>query len=227
MRKTVRSLVALASLALPLAALAAPLVAVVESVKGDVEGIAFMDYVAAGQVIRLGPRDTIVLGYLKSCLRETITGGTVIVLDDQSLVQAGEVRRSTVKCDPARASIHPGDSKENAGNVFRSGPRLASAPSDGPPVLVLYGRSPMLEIGAARGTLTIERRDRTEPPITHEVRDGAVLRGRFIDLAAARIALAPGGRYRASLGTAGVDFAVDAGAEPGAGPIAGRLLRFD
>jgi hypothetical protein len=33
-----------------------------------------MDYVQAGQIIRLGPHETIVLSYMSSCLRETITG---------------------------------------------------------------------------------------------------------------------------------------------------------
>ena len=40
----------------------------------DVE---FMDYVGTGQVIKLAPRDVLVLSYLKSCEHETITGGTV------------------------------------------------------------------------------------------------------------------------------------------------------
>ena len=39
-------------------------------------------------MIKLGPRDTIVLGYLKSCWRETITGGTVTVGAEQSEVKA-------------------------------------------------------------------------------------------------------------------------------------------
>ena len=45
--------------------------AVVEEIQGSVPGIAFMDYVEPGQIIRLGAHDRIVLGYLKSCWRET------------------------------------------------------------------------------------------------------------------------------------------------------------
>jgi hypothetical protein len=52
-------------------------IAVVETLTGNPSGVEFMDYVRAGQVIRLGPHQTIVLSYVASCVRETITGGTV------------------------------------------------------------------------------------------------------------------------------------------------------
>jgi hypothetical protein len=51
-------------------------VALVENLTGNSPGVEFMDYVRAGQVIRLDPHQTIVLSYMSSCLRETITGGT-------------------------------------------------------------------------------------------------------------------------------------------------------
>ena len=35
-----------------------------------------MDYVSAGKIIKLGPKGQVVLGYMKSCWRETITGGS-------------------------------------------------------------------------------------------------------------------------------------------------------
>ena len=45
-----------------LAAAEAP-VAVVEDVQGTVAGVEFMDYVAPGKVIKLGPNGAVVLGY--------------------------------------------------------------------------------------------------------------------------------------------------------------------
>ena len=63
------------------------------SVSGDL-----MEYVRAGQIIRLGPRETIVLSYMSSCLRETITGGTVTVGKDWSEVQSGKVQRLRGQC---------------------------------------------------------------------------------------------------------------------------------
>src|SRR5262249_23532857 len=58
-----------------------------------------MDYVDPGQVIRLGAHDRIVLGYLRSCWRETISGGTVTVGTEQSEVAGGEVARDKVACE--------------------------------------------------------------------------------------------------------------------------------
>ena len=48
-----------------LAAAQAP-VAVVEEVQGKVTGAEFMDYVAPGAVIKIGPAGMVVLGYMKS-----------------------------------------------------------------------------------------------------------------------------------------------------------------
>jgi hypothetical protein len=80
-----------------LAAAQAP-VAVVEDVQGKVTGAEFMDYVAPGAVIKLGPGSTVVLGYMKSCWRETITGvGTVIVGSEESMVHLSEVKAGKVR----------------------------------------------------------------------------------------------------------------------------------
>ena len=68
-------------------AVAEPPVALVEELQGKVTGAEFMDYVTPGQVIKIGPGGSIVLSYLKSCRRETISGiGTVIVGSDASKV---------------------------------------------------------------------------------------------------------------------------------------------
>jgi hypothetical protein len=64
-------------------ALAAPIpVALVEEVSGAPAGVEFMDYVETGKTIELGARGGIVLSYLNSCVRETISGGTVTVGTD-------------------------------------------------------------------------------------------------------------------------------------------------
>ncbi len=212
--------------AVSLAVAAHGLVAVVESVKGDVPGIEFMDYVSTGQVIKLGPKDSIVLGYLKSCLQETITGGTVIVLEDQSLVQLGTVKRSTVPCDAGHMKLKPREAKESAGNVFRSGPAdPASAPAPVP--LNLYGQSPVIEVNDRRDPLIIERLDKAGERMEIEIKDNTLLRNRFVDLHKTGTRLARGARYSASQGTAKIEFTIDADAQPGATPIIGRLLSFD
>ena len=81
------------------AAAAAPLdVALVDGFNGNSSSIGFMDYVHAGQVIRLGPRETLVLSYVTSCVRETITGGIVTIGADSSEVQSGQVVRTRGQC---------------------------------------------------------------------------------------------------------------------------------
>jgi hypothetical protein len=81
------------------AAVAGPLeVALVEELGSASSSVAFMDYLHTGQVIRLAPRDTLVLTYLTSCTRETITGGTVTIGTDSSEVQSGQVVRMRGHC---------------------------------------------------------------------------------------------------------------------------------
>src|ERR1700704_6081371 len=103
-----------------LAAAQAP-VAVVEDVQGPVTGAEFMDYVAPGKVIKLGPAGTVVLGYMKSCRRETITGvGTVIVGAEESVVDPGEVKASKVRCDSSHSQPIDREVGESAATSFRS-----------------------------------------------------------------------------------------------------------
>jgi hypothetical protein len=101
------------------AAAAGPVEVALEKVTGDSSGVEFMDYVHTGQVILLGSGDTIVLGYLHSCVRETITGGLVTVGSNQSEVQTGTVSRTRVQCDPGRASVTHEQSNVFAGRIFR------------------------------------------------------------------------------------------------------------
>jgi hypothetical protein len=90
----------------------------VESVSGNPSGVEFMDYVQAGQIIRLGPHDTIVLRYMNSCLLETITGGTVTVGTYSSQVQSGEVRRTEEECNVGRMVL-TGAQSDIGGRTFR------------------------------------------------------------------------------------------------------------
>ena len=98
-RSCVAVLAVIGVIALTLGAAADPIeVALIESTSSNRLDVRPMDYVRAGQIIRLGPRDTIVLTYMSSCLRETITGGTVMVGRDWSEVQSGEVIRLRGEC---------------------------------------------------------------------------------------------------------------------------------
>ena len=93
-------------------------VALVESANGNSLSVESMDYVRAGQIIRLGPHDTIVLRYMSSCLRETITGGTVTVGPDWSEVQSGDVQRLRGDCGAGKMVL-TGTQSPITGRAFR------------------------------------------------------------------------------------------------------------
>jgi hypothetical protein len=200
-------------------------VAVVEAVKGTPPGVEFMDYVSPGKVIALGSHDGLVLSYLKSCLRETIDGGTVTVGAERSEVQGGSVQRDKVRCEAGKMQLSTELASKAGGMVFRDRPRSAGQAAPVPrPQFTLFGLSPVIEIKNG-GTVTFERLDIPGERLALAASGAALLRGAFFDLAAAGKALTPGGIYRVSAGGTSVVFSVDPEAQPGQTPLAGRLVR--
>lgn len=197
-------------------------VAVVEDIQGKVSGVEFMDYVTSGQVIKLGPKDSIVLGYMKSCWRETITGGTVVIGAEQSLVHQGDIQRVKVNCDGGKLSDR--HASESAATVFRSLTPAQRAAT--PPQLTLYGTAPVFAL-KDDSNFVVERLDKRDERIEITPRGKALVRGKFYDFAKAGKALAPGGTYVASSGSLSVVFKIDPQAKPGAEPIVSRLLRLE
>jgi hypothetical protein len=199
-------------------------VALVEAVNGKPAGIEFMDYVAAGKVIKLGPQDMVVLGYLKSCWRETITGGTVTVGTEQSDVQRGKVERTQVKCDGGRIQLSAEQAVQSAGVITRSVATPVSAANTVEPQITLYGRVPLFEVPGA-GTLAIERLDQPDERYDIAIASRQLVRGTFFDFAKAGRLLAAGGLYRAKFGAKQIVFQVDSAA-PASAPVLARLVRF-
>jgi hypothetical protein len=198
-------------------------VAVVEDVQGKVTGAEFMDYVAPGKVIKLGAGGTVVLGYMKSCRRETISGiGTVVVGAEESLVHLADVKGNKVDCDSGHSQLLDRTVGESAATVVRS---LDSKASNSPR-LTLYGASPMVET-TGRGRLVIERLDVRGEHYDVDLTPTSVVRGKFYDFAKTGTALKPGGTYAASLGSQRTVFLVDRYAEPGPTAIIGRLVRLE
>ena len=193
-------------------------VAVVEDVQGKPAGVELMDYVTPGQKIALGSGDTIVLGYVKSCWRETISGGTVTVGAEQSAVVGGKVVRTKVACDGGKISLAPPQAGKAGGMVFRDAPGTR-------PQFILYGSSPLIEAKGG-GTLVIERTDQRGERHEVNIASGALLRGSFYDFAKDDRQLTPGGTYRARLGAQQIVFKIDPLAKPGRTAIIGRLIRF-
>ena len=198
-------------------------VAIVEHVESKTAGVEMMDYLSPGKVMKLGPNDSMVLGYLKSCWQETIVSGTVTIGPEQSEVSNGKVDRGKVPCDSNHITLSTEQARKSGGMAFRKGPQKGGAAE---PELTLYGLSPVIESKVA-GRLVIERLDQNGEKIELNIAGPQMLRGAFFDLAKADKALVAGGVYRASLGSGRqLVFKVDPLAKPGAGPVIGRLLRF-
>jgi hypothetical protein len=205
-------------------ALAETPAAIVEDVQGKVDGIAFMDYVAPGKIIKLGPKASVTLSYLKSCVRETISEGVVLVGAEQSTVQLGEVKRDKVPCDTNAAKLSEREANQSAATTFRTMRSDAkAAPAKLP---TIYGVAPLVQAKSG-STLVIERTDGKEPSITVPLKNEIMVGGKFYDFAKAGKSLTPGGSYLAILGTKRYAFQVDASATSSPTPIVGRLLRLE
>jgi hypothetical protein len=210
-----------------LAAAQAP-AAVVEDVKGNVTGVEFMNYVSPGFTIELGAQNSVVLGYLKSCVRETITGGTVVVGLRESKVDHGRVERTTVDCDAGRIQLTGKEANQGAATSFRGVAKDLERPGRtvDEPAIVIYGLSPIIETDAT-GKLMIRRLDTTGGRREISLKPQSLSQGRFYDLAKANESLTAGGYYVAAVGTSKAYFKIDPKAKAGATPIIGRLVRLE
>ena len=119
MKRSIAVCLGLLALASPAAA-DSP-VAVVEDVQGKVTGAEFMDYVTPKAVIKIGDGGSVILSYLKSCRRETISGaGTVVVGTEESTVHLADVKAEKTNCDPNQANATTRETSGVAATVLRS-----------------------------------------------------------------------------------------------------------
>jgi hypothetical protein len=80
MRDRIAILVVAGGMAAGSVAATAPLqVALVENVTGNPAGVELMDYLEAGKIIELGPRDTIVVSYMNSIDPHAKPGNTPLL----------------------------------------------------------------------------------------------------------------------------------------------------
>jgi hypothetical protein len=201
----------------------APLLAtaLVEDVKTSTADVEFMDYVGSGQVIRLAPRDVLVLSYLTSCEHETITGGTVTVGLVRSEVRDGQVVRTKVPCDGGKMQLSSAQASVSAATAFR----VQSAETQ----LTLFARTPVVrlpkDLVRDDRVLSIVRTDRPGERHALKLDEDAAAAG-FYDLARSKLSLRRGATYEMSIGGHKLTFLVDAKAKSGAAPVVSRLLRF-
>ena len=223
MRNLIGAMAGIVCLAGP--ALAETPAAIVEDVQGKVDGVELLDYVAPGKIIKVGPKSTLVLSYLKSCLRETISAGVALVGAEQSTVQLGDVQRVKVPCDSNATQLSERQASQSAATTFRT---VRSDAKGGAPAKLptIYGVSPLIEAKSG-GVLSIERIDAKEPQLSVPLKGDILVHGRLYDLARAGKRLTPGGTYLAVLGPRRFAFQVDPSATASPTPIVGRLLRLN
>ena len=187
-----------------------------------------MDYVEVGKIIPLNAQDSIVLSYLYSCVRETITGGVITVGKEQSDVRSGKVVRTLTHCDAGRMLLSAQLASQSAGTISRNAKSKQAEPTSSPvPQFMLYGLSPVIDLKGGGGTVEIARVDQGSERYVLAVGDPKLQRNAFYDLADIGLTLTAGAIYRATIGSQSVTFGVDPSAKPGKTPIIGRLLRFD
>jgi hypothetical protein len=199
---------------------APPAAAIVEDVDAKVKGADLLEYVESGRQIDTGG-GTIVLSYLESCARETITGGKLVVGQKESTVTGGKVERAEVKCDGGKLVLADAQAGKSGATAFRTGPRKAEGRATLPtPQITLYGASPVITLSEPVEYVLLERLDVSGAILTLRPVKGK------IDMAAEGKRLDAGGLYKAKAGGQEVVFLVDSSAKAGKEPLVARLLRL-
>lgn len=94
----------------------------VQSITGaEGTGIEALDHIHDGDTIALGDNGVLVLEYLESCRRETITGGVVTVRADGAQADGGRLQRRNTDCRQM-AMIIPQDASEAGAQATRLPP---------------------------------------------------------------------------------------------------------
>jgi hypothetical protein len=195
---------------------AAEIVAIVEEIGDPAADVAPMDLLEEGRRIDLSEGVVLVIGYLRSCRRETITGGQVTVGAEESTVEGGTREAVEVNCDGGRIVRSSGAASEALGAVFRKG--ADGRPPLPKPDITLFGVSPLVRLSAPADTIRILRLDAGDAEMVE-----VPAAGLLVDFAEIGPPLEPGGLYAVSSGSVGHIVKVSPLAEEDA-PLLSRLL---
>lgn len=174
-------------------------------------GVLFMDYLDAGYAFELAPAEKLIVSYLKSCQRETITGGRVLIGFEKSTVKGGSIDRDEVDCSGRGMKLAPSQAQESGVVVYREADKYAALAAS-------YGTQPLFA-PIENGQLIIQRVDAFEKPAEVEAT------GARLDLLALGVSLTPGGVYRLRGPTVDFLFAIAPNAKAGDIPLISRLIR--
>lgn len=191
-------------------------VAIIEDITTPASKFEVMDFVTQGQVIHLGKSGKIVLGYMKPCIQETITGGTVIIKKDRSEVQGGQLIREDVACSGAQTKLDGQVAGKSGAMAFRSA-RVGLAEPD----TVIMGTSPVFIFDKPPSHITITRMDRRGE--TYRL----TVNARYLDTSKKQLHLQRTGIYKVeSSGNAFKTFKIDSNASDHPVAIFNRMVRL-
>jgi hypothetical protein len=190
--------------------------AMVESVSPATAGLNSMDYLQPGKTIALPDGGTLVLDYLSSCIRETITGGTVHVGADQSQVDHGKVVRSQVDCAGSDLQLSAAQSDAGGVAVYRA----LGQPTT--PTLTIDATMPVV-VTPDMAPIILQRVNGDESDVNLGAPSPSGTRG-FVDFARLGRSLTPGGIYRLVQGKRVTVFKVDLQARGGNLSLVERLV---
>jgi hypothetical protein len=220
---------------------------IVEDMRPDIAGLELLALLEPGEVIVVPAGGKLILGYLRSCQRETISGGRVVIGVSESAITGGTVDRSKVDCPGGgRASGHgvqvmagisvrglgnqPKGEAEAAAKPGASGTETAAvAPAD---AIAVDHRSPLVMLPAAKGVLEISRIGASGSGAAQAQAKPAKpdwripVTNRLVDLAAANIRLDPGAFYLLAYEGRAVRIEITQIATDGDVPALARLVRF-
>ncbi len=192
--------------------------AIVEDVRSSEAKVEAFQYLRPGKTVHLGESGVLILGYLTSCLRETISGGQVVVGETESEIQEGSVERERVECDGGQSNLSAAEAGKSGVVVFR-GLEKPEEPSQVRPIRI-YSASPVFTFTGPVNEVVIKRLDLSGDtevlPVT----------GKTLDLAKLGRRLVPGARYEANAGGKAQVFQIDRRASPRNEAVIGRLIRF-
>ena len=191
--------------------------ALVEDISSDRDDVQLFDYLEPGQEIMLGAGETIVIGYLFSCIQETITGGKITIGEDESVVTGGTRDTADVDCDGGPVVAQVGAEQEaGAAATFRDTQQERSSPN-----ALIFGLSPLVRLNApASGNHRVKRLGRNRK----SERRVSAPQGLVVDMAKAGVKLTRGGTYRITADDRALVFKVSRLAEDGGVPPVSRLL---
>ncbi len=193
--------------------------AIVEDINMKSPPVQFMDFLEPGKKINLGAGGTLVLGYLQSCLRETIRGGVVVIGSEKSTVTGGKVEWLRVECDGGNMQLTTAQAGKSAVTVFRAGSKQKKSKLP-KAQLTLYATSPIVALTGKASKIELVRLDKTEPPLS------VAISGRVIDLGKQNVKLEPGGLYRITADQRKVLFKIDPLAETNSTSLLQQLIRL-